>query len=131
MTNKLMHIDDAEEWRTDVKDCLKPFNWLEVTGIEDAHKFFSMPSWGGFGLYILDRHLPANPREHPNDNSWKTIADTLRMAYPKIPVVMLSSHPPRRGDFMKYGIRDALSKGDFRQNPSRFLSLVETYLERD
>lgn len=125
---KVVYIEDTKEWQTEVERCLASTEGLELTFINNAHEFFSMPHWGCFGLYILDRHLPANAGEMPNDNSWKTIAGTLRDSHPEIPVVMLSSHPPRKGEFMKYGIKDAISKASFRQNPSQLLFLANNYL---
>jgi len=129
MSNKIIHIEDSEEWKAKVAEALKSIQGISITPLGSLDEFYSLEKHD-VKFYILDRHFPPKKGENPNDDSWRIIAGSIKelsVFYPNNGLVMLTAHPPENVDWMRYkNIRNIFRKQDF--NPQDFSKNIEFYL---
>jgi hypothetical protein len=128
---KVIHIEDKVEWQDNVRSALMLNTGIEpVTAYGDMESFRN-DNYPSADLYVCDRHLPDKPGQSPNDYSWKQLFETITCLHPgmNVPIVILSSHPPR--DWRRYAnVVEALRKPE---NPrdfdfASFRKTIEHYL---
>jgi hypothetical protein len=129
MSDKIIHIEDSEEWREKVGQALRHISGISITPLGSLDEFYSLQKHD-VKFYILDRHFPPKRGENPNDDSWRIIAGSVKelgVFYPNNGIVMLTHCPPENGDWRRYkNIRNLFRKQDF--NPEDFAKNIEFYL---
>ena len=90
---KVLHIEDNSQWRENVRSALALCLDIELDSVGSLQGFRDK-GWPYADLYVLDRHLPVKEGEHPNDESWKDIVNTVGACYKDSRIIILSRKPP-------------------------------------
>jgi hypothetical protein len=107
---KVIHIEDNPEWQNNVGMALAKNREIESFTYGSMEEF-RQANYPSADLYVCDRHLPDKRGQNPNDDSWKRLLETITCLHPgiRVPIVILSSHPPR--DWRRYAnVVDAVQK---------------------
>lgn len=127
----VIHIEDKLEWRQNVHNALMLNTAINPVISYECIQDFRDAGYPSADLYVCDRHLPERRGEHPNDESWKQLFQTIDCLHPglNVPVVILSSHPPK--DWRTYSnvveaIRKPKAPQDF--DFAGFRCMIENYL---
>jgi len=122
---RVIQFEDSRRYRKMLKECLECFE-VDVVSFEDFESF-RRQGYPRADLYVSDRHFPEKANESPNDVSWKHIIQTLGEIYPEIPVLILSSCPPRNV-YNYRNVKGVFAKPDVEKDDSYFKQKVEDCL---